>query len=112
MTAIYDQLVVEHWWDPLDVWAWPSASWSSMPTPCPICGSYDPVRMDVADHSPYQHVCADCWQFNRHLRPELWHCAKCGVYLAPMQRCVVASLRLGPTYLCPNHFQQRTGARP
>lgn len=110
IAVIYEDLVVEHWWDPLDQWAWPSPSWFAMPTPCPICGIYDPVRMDVADHSKYDLVCATCWQLKRHLQPEAWHCADCNVFLSWCDRFVIVVPVTTPVFLCRNHYRERTGA--
>lgn len=87
-TPIFDQLVTE----------------TVDPPICTICG-----RVWFTPYEIHHGICDVCFICNRHLEPEMWHCADCGEFLTGLERMVfVTGMRA--TIVCPDHFSARQSA--
>lgn len=106
-TTIFDELTDELRYSPLSEHFWPPEEWAEFPKPCPICDRIDAHRVPVEQyHDP---ICVDCWQCNRHLAPEQWHCIACGKFLEALDRCVMWILNR-PMFLCGKHYLEANEA--
>lgn len=103
-TPIFRQLEIEQRFRPFDDLTWPEPSWWNLPTACPICGVVDCSQFAVEQYD--DPICQECWFRKRHLQPQLWHCADCGVFLPGLNHYV---LRDGSEviHLCRQHFEAR-----